>query len=169
MTSAALYWLFALAITVHNIEEGLFLPTYTAVVPRLAGRVTPFAFRFALVALTAVAYGIVAFAVSGSHYAADLLAGIAVVMAINAVIPHLTLTLVLRRYAPGTGTAICIVLPLSLLVILNGFAVGTLAVPALIITAVVVAMTLFVAVPLLFWAGSLAERRLPWLSANGAT
>ncbi len=30
MTPAALYWLFTLAFTVHNIEEGLFLPAYAA-------------------------------------------------------------------------------------------------------------------------------------------
>lgn len=169
MTPAALYWLFALAITVHNIEEGLFLPAYAGAVPRLAGRVSPFAFRFALVVVTAAAYVVVAFAVAGSPYAAELLAGVAVVMIINAVVPHIALTLAFRRYAPGTGSALFIMVPLSLLVIVNGFTAGALNGKDLLLAGLIVAATLLVAIPLLFSAGRYAERHMPWLSANGAT
>lgn len=168
MTPAALYWLFALAFTVHNIEEGLFLPVYAAGESRLAGRVTPFALRFALVILTAAIYAIVAFAAAGNHSAIELLAGFAAVMVVNAMIPHLTLTVAFRRYAPGTGTGIFLMVPLSLLVIMDGLAAGALTGRSLLVTAVVVAVALLVVIPLLFWAGHFAERRLPWLSANGA-
>ncbi len=167
MTPAALYWLFALALTVHNIEQGLFLPAYAAALPRFARQVTPFAFRFALVVLTAAICGIVAFAVTGNRPAVQLLAGVAAAMAVNAVIPHLMLTMALRRYAPGTGTALCVMLPLSLLVIFNGFAAGALTGRSLAVAAVVVVVTLLVAVPLLLWTGRLIERRLPRLSAGG--
>jgi len=169
MTPAALYWLFALAFTVHNIEEGLFLPVYAADESRLAGRVTPFALRFALVILTAAVCGIAAFAAAGNHRAIELLAGFAAVMVVNAMVPHLTLTVAFRRYAPGTGTAICLMVPLSLLVIVDGLATRVLAGESLLVTAIAVAVTLLVAIPLLFWAGHVVERRLPWLSANGAT
>lgn len=169
MTPAALYWLFALAFTVHNIEEGLFLPAYTAEGSRLAGRVTPFAFRFALVVLTIAVYGVVPFAAAGSQVAIELLAGFAAVMVVNALVPHLTMTLIFRRYAPGTGTAICLVVPLSLIVIANDLAAGVLTVQSLLVSAIVVAVMLLVAVPLLFWAGYRAERRMPWLSAEGTT
>lgn len=168
MTPAALYWLFALAFTVHNIEEGLFLPVYATDKSRLAGRVTPFALRFTLVVLTAAIYGIAAFAAAGNHSAIQLLAGFAAVMVINAMVPHLTLTVAFRRYAPGTGTAIFLMVPLSLLVIVDGLAAGALTGWSLFVTAVAVGVALLVAIPLLFWAGHLAERRLPWLSANGA-
>ncbi len=169
MTPAALYWLFALAFTVHNIEEGLFLPAYTAKDPRLAERVTPFALRLALVTLTAAIYGIAAFAAAGYHLAIELLAGIAAVMIINAMVPHLTLTLVFRRYAPGTGTALGLVVPLSLLVIIDGLMANVLTVRELLVTTVAVTVALLVAIPLMFWAGHFVERRLPWVSANGAT
>ncbi len=169
MTPAALYWLFALAFTVHNIEEGLFLPAYTAAVPRLAGKVTPFAFRFALVALTGLLYGVVAFAAAGSRPAVVLLAGAAIVMVANAVIPHLMLTVAFRRYAPGTGTALGLMLPLSLLVVIDGFAAGLLTGRTLLVATITVAAAVVVAIPLLFWAGRRIERRLPWLSAGGAT
>lgn len=168
MTPAVLYWLFALAFTVHNIEEGLFLPAYTADKSRLAGRVTPFAFRFALVILTAALYAVVAFAVAGDHLAIQLLAGVAAVMVINAMVPHLTLTLVFRRYAPGTGTAICLVVPLALLVMINDLAAEALTLRSLLFATIAVALVLLVAIPLLFWAGHYAERRLSRLSASGA-
>ena len=168
MTPAALYWLFALAITVHNIEEGLFLPAYAGNTSRLSGRVTPFAFRFALVVLTAAAYVVVAFAVAGSHHAAQLLAGIAVVMIVNAVVPHLALTVAFRRYAPGTGTALCVMLPLSLLVVANGLAADIMNGRSLSVAAAVVAVVLIVAIPLLFLAGRFVERHVPWVSANEA-
>ncbi len=166
MTSAALYWLFALAFTVHSIEEGLFLPAYTASEARLAGRVTPFALRFALVILTACLYVIAGFAAAGSLLAVNILAGFAIVMMVNAMVPHLTLTLVFRRYAPGTGTAICLVVPLSVLLIVSGFATGALTPHGLLATALAVFVTLLVVIPLLFWAGHVAERRLPWLSTG---
>ncbi len=169
MTPAALYWLFALAVTVHNLEEGLFLPAYAGATSRLSGRVTPFAFRFALVVLTAVAYVVVALAVTGNLHAAELLSGFAVVMIVNALVPHLALTMAFRRYAPGTGTALCVVLPLSLLVIVNGLAADTINGRSLLIAAVVVAVTLLIAIPLLFSAGRFVERHLSGLSANGAT
>lgn len=168
MTPAALYWLFALAFTVHCIEEGLFLPAYTASESRLAGRVTPFALRFALVTLTAALYVIAAFAAARSHFAINLLAGFATVMVVNAMVPHLTLTLVFRRYAPGTGTALCLVVPLSILVIVSGFTAGILTPYGLLFTALAVAVTLLVVIPLLFWTAHFAERRLPWLSASEA-
>lgn len=168
MTPAALYWLFALAITVHNIEEGLFLPAYAGNTSRLSGRVTPFAFRFALVVLTAATYVVVALAVAGSHQAVQLLAGLAVVMVVNAMVPHLALTVAFRRYAPGTGTALCIMLPLSLLVIANGLAADAMNGRSLLIAAVVVAVALIVAIPLLFLAGRFVERHVSWVSANGA-
>lgn len=168
MTPAALYWLFALAFTVHSIEEGLFLPAYTASESRLAGRVTPFALRFALVVLTAGLYAIAAFAAAGSHLAINILAGFAAVMVVNAMVPHLTLTLVLRRYAPGTGTVICLVVPLSVLVVVSGLASGVLTPRELLVTALAVAVTLLVVIPLLFWLAHFAERRLPWLSAGEA-
>lgn len=169
MTPAALYWLFALAITVHNLEEGLFLPAYAGNTSRLAGRVTPFAFRFALVVLTAVAYVVVDLAVVGNPLATQLLAGIAAVMVVNAVVPHLALTVAFRRYAPGTGTALCIMLPLSLLVIAHGLAADAMSGRSLLIATVVVAVVLIVAIPLLFVAGRFVERYASRLSANEAT
>lgn len=169
MTPAALYWLFTLALAVHSIEEGLFLPAYTASGSRLAGRITPFALRFVLVALTAGIFMLSALAAAGIDHAAELLAGFAAVMVINALVPHLALSVAFRSYAPGTGTAVCLVVPLSLLVIANNFAAGLLTMGSLLGATVGVAAALLVIIPLLFWVGRLVERRLSRFSPNGAT
>lgn len=160
MTEAALFWLFALAITVHNIEEGLFLPAFTASVPRLAEHSTPFSFRFALIVLTGAVYVVVACAAAGVASAIVILSGLALVMAINAVAPHLILTLVCRRYAPGTATGLFIMTPLSTLLIVRIAAAGHLDGYALVVSALSVAVAVIIAIPALIYSGGLIERYL---------
>lgn len=161
MTEAALFWLFALALTVHNLEEGLFLPAFTEQMPRLAAHVTPFSFRFALVVFTAGTYVVVGLAVAGGALAGALLAGLALVMAVNAVAPHLTLTMACRRYAPGTGTGLFIMLPVSVILVARSLSAGHLTGGALVLSAVTVAVAMIVLLPALFLAGRRIERRLP--------
>jgi len=168
MTEAALFWLFALAITVHNIEEGLFLPAFTASVPRLAEHSTPFSFRFALIVLTGAIYVVVAFAAAGVASAITILSGLALVMAINAVAPHLVLTFAFRRYAPGTGTGLVVMVPVSVFLIVRSFADGILTGRSLVISAISVAVVVAVALPALFYIGRLIERYLPRLVSEVA-
>lgn len=160
MTIAALYWLFALALTVHNIEEGLFLPAFTASVPRLSAHSTPFSFRFALVVFTGAAYLLVGAAAAGDGLATHALAGLAVVMAVNAVLPHLLLTVLIRRYAPGTLTGLIIMLPLSLILAGRLLVDGAISGSGLALSAVVVAVVVIAALPGLFFAGRLIERHV---------
>lgn len=168
MTEAALFWLFALAITVHNIEEGLFLPAFTASVPRLAEHSTPFSFRFALIVLTGAVYIVVAFAAAGVASAITLLSGLALVMAINAVAPHLVLTLVFRRYAPGTATGLFIMTPLSILLIVRNAAGGHIDGYALAVATISVAVAVIIAIPALIYAGRFIERYLPHPTGEAA-
>lgn len=167
MTIAALYWLFALALTVHNIEEGLFLPAFTASVPRLSAYPTPFSFRFALVLFTGAAYVLVAVAAAGDALATHALAGLAVVMAVNAVMPHLLLTVLTRRYAPGTLTGVFIMLPLSLLLSGRLLADGTISGSSLALSAMIVAVAVIAALSGLFLAGRFIERHLPQALIGG--
>lgn len=168
MTEAALFWLFALAITVHNIEEGLFLPAFTASVPRLAEHSTPFSFRFALIVLTGAVYVVVGFAAAGVASAIALLSGIALVMAINAVAPHVILTLICRRYAPGTATGLFIMTPLSILLIVRNGAAGYHDGYGLALSALAVAVVVIVAIPALIYAGRFIERHLSYPAGEAA-
>lgn len=109
MSSAAAL-LLALAVTAHNIEEMIWLPRFK---PGPAPKVSARAFRFAASAI-ALIFWVVAIAVPNVPRAEAIMAGFAVAMMFNAVVPHLALTAWLRRYSPGTATAWLAVVPAGL-------------------------------------------------------
>jgi hypothetical protein len=96
-----LRWLFALALTIHNLEEAIWLPKWSQQAGRWHPKVNKFPFRFAVVVLTLLAYG----TVLGSYWGGKgslgdyLLTGYAFTMLLIAFFPHLVATIVLRRYA----------------------------------------------------------------------
>lgn len=101
----------ALAVSLHNLEEMIWLPGFRH--PALPV-VTPFQFRFAAIGVAAL------FWLLAAGLAADLplepvMAGFAVAMIFNAFIPHLALTLILRRYHPGLATGFLAVVPAAIL------------------------------------------------------
>ncbi|HUE23028.1 MAG TPA: HXXEE domain-containing protein [Bryobacteraceae bacterium] len=116
-----LEWLFPMVITLHNVEEAIWLPAWSERAGRWHAPVAPGVFRFGAAVLT-----IVAFAVTWLSYLSGkqtvwtyLTFGYMAAMLANAVIPHIALSVGLRSYMPGVATAVALNLPaLSLLVIL---------------------------------------------------
>jgi hypothetical protein len=123
MSFLLLCWLFAVAITLHNLEEALWLPQWSKSAGRWAHPVGTREFRFAVVRLTAPAYGAAYLAVvSGKEtVGAYLISGYALSMLLNVFFPHLLATLIMRRYAPGMATALLLNLPVTLLLLYQGF------------------------------------------------
>jgi len=123
MNFITLAWLFALAITIHNLEEAIWLPGWSQNAGRWHRRVDAGEFRFAVSVLTVLAYMAAALtAVSGKDSAgAYLIAGYALAMLLNVVFPHVVATVVLRRYAPGTATALLLNLPVTALLLNQAF------------------------------------------------
>jgi len=103
--------LFALAVTVHNVEEGIWLPGFPH--PAMLEPPSPFAFRFAVAAITLVFWAMAGGLLIGFPFE-PVLAGFAVAMIVNAILPHLAVTAWFRRYHPGTGTAWVLVVPAAL-------------------------------------------------------
>jgi zinc transporter ZupT len=104
-------WLFAVAITLHSIEEGIWLPAFSQKKGywRIPATVTQA--RLVLVLLTLFAW-LCAWLVSmGSALGTYLLCGYALIMLLNVFIPHVIATIALRQYAPGTATAVLFILP----------------------------------------------------------
>lgn len=108
--------LFLMAFTVHNIEEGLWLPGWSKNAKWFHPEVTKPEFHFALFAVTVVGYlitfasflfGPVSLVVEGAY------AGFVAVIVLNALFPHLIATIVLRKYAPGTMTALFLTAPIG--------------------------------------------------------
>lgn len=111
--------LFILTITLHNIEEGLWLPQWSKLAGKYHKPVEKREFHFALVVITALAYlisGLFMFfpQVQLLKY---LFVGYAGTMIVNAFIPHLAAAVALKRYAPGLITGIFLNVPLNSMII----------------------------------------------------
>ena len=108
-----LSWLFAISITVHNIEEAIWLPKWSASAGRWHHPVEPRVFRFAVLILTILAYIAAILASIGEKQSigAYLITGYALSMLLNVLFPHIIATLALKKYAPGLITALLLNLP----------------------------------------------------------
>lgn len=114
--------LFLLCFTLHNMEEALWLPAWSQNVGKAFHTpVEANEFRFAVLVVTIFGYLLTfaALVLGGSlpiiHYA---YLGFVLAMMVNAVMPHLAATMLTRRYAPGTLTAILLNLPVGLYLVL---------------------------------------------------
>ncbi len=161
MGFVTLAWVFVGAVTLHNFEEAIGLPSYWRHPPRigggrwLLGRPSDRALRFALAILTILAVGVAVLAtVGGAHSAgACLIAGYGLAMGLNALFPHLLVTLVTRRYMPGTATGVLLTLPASIRMIQCGVQESYLDLPGFLVWGPVIAFSLAALIPLLFWVG----------------
>ena len=110
-----LVWLFAISITIHNLEEAIWLPKWSESAGRWHHPVKSKVFRFAVLVLTLVAYIFAILASFGgkASIGAYLITGYALAMLINVVFPHFVATIALKRYAPGLATALFLNLPIT--------------------------------------------------------
>jgi len=126
MNFVSLSWFFAAAVTVHNLEEALFLPQWSQKAGRWHPPVGAGEFRFAVAVLTLFAFIAAYWSASGPKggIGAYLVSGYALAMLLNVIFPHLTATLVLRHYVPGTATAILLIVPVTSLLLYQAFIQG---------------------------------------------
>ncbi len=137
--------LFLFGLTLHNIEEALWLPRWSKYAGRYHKEVTFNEFVFAVIMVTAVGYLLTFqyFIFGGSSLVSKYLyLGFVAMMVLNAFMPHLAATIALRRYAPGTLTALLLNLPFGLYLLCNNLVKGELFY-FFIAFAVVVVFTLF--------------------------
>jgi Protein of unknown function with HXXEE motif len=116
-----LQWLFPIVVTLHNAEEAIWFPDWTNRAGRWHAPVTPGVFRFAVAVFTVLAFGVTWLsATSGKQTVWTYLTfGYMVAVLANVLIPHLVVSVVMRRYMPGLATGVALNLPtLSLLVFL---------------------------------------------------
>ena len=110
---AQIVWLFILAITLHNLEEAIWLPQWSRTGGKWHPRVGDFEFRVAVVILTVTA---IVFAVASTvggkeSWGTYAVTGYAFAMLLNVFSPHVLVTVVTPRYMPGLATAVLAVLP----------------------------------------------------------
>lgn len=155
MTYPLLCWLFVAAITIHNMEEALLLPRWSQSAGRWHHPVGEREFRFAVSVLTALAYIAAVLSVVGGKETVGsyFIAGYALAMLANVFFPHLLATLVMRRYAPGTATALLLNLPVTVLLLYQGFQQGYIRLPTFLWAGPVVVAAILASIPLLFSIG----------------
>lgn len=95
---------FCFAITLHNIEEAIWLPKWSQQPSKFQKPVTSNEFHFAVIVITMLAY-LSAFGflyIPESDIAKWIFTGFLGSMVINAIFPHLIATVLMKKYAPGT-------------------------------------------------------------------
>jgi len=155
MSLSLLGWLFALGVVVHNLEEALFLPAWSARAGRWHVHVTPGAFRFA-VAVLSVAVVVAAWLASAGgarSCGAYFVTGYALAMVLNVIVPHVGECIALRSYAPGAATALLLNLPLGGWLVYRSLAEGYVDASVFVVSGPVTVACIVASIPLLFAAG----------------
>ncbi len=124
--STLLKLLFLIGFTIHNIEEGIWLPEWSKYAEKFHKPVKKEIFRTALIVLTLFSY-LLFFAeylfpqILVLRY---MVLGFIGMMALNVFFPHLIATIALRRYAPGLLTGFIFNLPISYVILFNSVKTG---------------------------------------------
>jgi hypothetical protein len=127
LTFEQLFFLFPVAITLHNLEEAVLLPDWSQNAGPWHPPVRKIPFRFAVLVLTLLAYVFAYLGFMGGKQSIGvyLLSGYGLVMLVNVFFPHLLAAVWLGRYVPGLATGLLFNLPvcsaLLFFVITNGY------------------------------------------------
>lgn len=109
--------IFLAAFTLHNIEEAIWLPAWSAHAGKFHPEVEKNGFRFAVLTITAIGYLLTFAYLTGGNANGTvtyLYYGFVLMMSLNAVFPHLLATISTRRYSPGTVTGCLLNLPIGM-------------------------------------------------------
>ena len=159
-------WMVPSAIALHNLEEALWLPAWSEA--RTGRPIGEFAFRFAVVILTAVSIAIAIFAQLGGHSSLGfyLLAACALGQSINIFVPHLAATIATRTYAPGLASGLIFVLPASGVFLINFFSIPDFGLRRFLIVSAIFIPLMVLSIPVLLGAGQMIEKKGILKSAN---
>ena len=155
MSFQNLLWFFPIAVTLHNAEEAIWLPDWTKRTRRWPVPVEPGVFRFAVVVLTILVFAVTWLSARSGKQSVwtYLVFGSMVVTLGNALVPHIALTIAMRRYMPGVATAVAINLPLISMLVVLALREGYVSVAKAAMYSIGVAALTVLAIPALFKLG----------------
>ncbi|MEL3974409.1 HXXEE domain-containing protein [Rossellomorea oryzaecorticis] len=146
---------FCLAITLHNVEEALWLPQWSQISSSIQKPVTTNEFHFAVLIITAIAYLIsflfVAFPKTPLLKRAFI--GFLGSMMINAIFPHLIASIMTKMYAPGLATGVLLIIPVNTVILYRLHTLNLITIKEILISTVVVGILLLAMIPALFTLG----------------
>jgi hypothetical protein len=136
--------LFLLGFTLHNLEEAIWLPAWSKYARKFHEPVERNQFIFALIIITIAGYLIILLDMltgQTGNIINYIFLGFIGMMGLNAIIPHLAATIVLKKYAPGLITGLLLNLPISIIIIVyyiqNGINIFYLVLAFLSITGLI--------------------------------
>jgi Protein of unknown function with HXXEE motif len=107
-------WSVPLCLSLHNLEEALgigkLVPLLRQMLPWFRLSTRQFLWLLALVTLAVWAIAVLA----APPERLAILVGVQAALLVNALVPHIVLSMRLRRYTPGGATAVLLNLPVSL-------------------------------------------------------
>lgn len=112
---AIIAWCFTAGVLVHNLEEARALPAWSLGERRWYRPVDAWEFRVGVIVVSALLLACALWVTEMPDGRAARLAfsGYAIAMMLNAIVPHLALSLLEGRYMPGTATGIAFNIPLG--------------------------------------------------------
>ncbi|MDA8125755.1 MAG: HXXEE domain-containing protein [Deltaproteobacteria bacterium] len=156
------FWLFPIVLTIHNIEEALWLPAFSKSAARYHKPVETFEFVFALIVITFLAVSIT-FWFSGSgkqSLACYLFFAFNLMMLINVFAPHLLATVALKKYCPGLLTGILLLVPTTTYLLVYGYQKEYYLFPRFWVVTIPFAAVVVGAIPILFKVGKYVQNLL---------
>ncbi|MGM1021453.1 MAG: HXXEE domain-containing protein [Bacillota bacterium] len=147
--------LFLFSITLHNLEEALWLPAWSHNASKFQKPVGKNEFYFAIIIITSLAYLSTFFYLlfPNSSLAKYILTGFLGSMIVNALFPHLLASIMLKRYAPGVLTGILLNIPINSLILYQFFQNHELTFKTLLLSTLAVGIVLLGLIPILFKVG----------------
>lgn len=157
-----LWILFPLAITLHNLEEAIWLPGWSHHAGRFHRPVQTGEFRFAVAMITLLAY--LSFFLVVKFPEAwvwnHLFHGFLGAMIVNTFVPHLASTILLRRYSPGLASGLLLLTPINSIILAQSIMSGRVTLPNLLWSVFAVGLMLVSLIPLLFKIGSSISKQV---------
>lgn len=143
---------FCLAITLHNIEEAIWLPSRSQSSYSIQQPVSSNEFHFAVIVITALAYLTAFFVVqlSNSHLAKYAFIGFLGSMIFNTFFPHLLSTIIMQAYAPGLITGLLLIVPINTFILYQLHKKHFVKLRAILISTIIVGGILLLLIPALF-------------------
>ncbi|WP_246566604.1 HXXEE domain-containing protein [Tissierella simiarum] len=152
---SSLFLFFPLAITLHNLEEALWLPQWSKYAQKFHAPVNKDKFHFAVIVITLLAY----LATCTFMFLPQILVckyfyfGFLGAMIINAIFPHLVSTIILKKYSPGLITGVFLVIPSNVLIITYSIYNKVISFYKIVLSTIVVGTVLLIMIPILFKLG----------------
>lgn len=146
--------MFPIALTLHNLEEAVWLPAWSQHAGFWESPVGPTEFRVAAVLLAIAAYVVTYWSIRAGKEAVGtyVMAGFVFAILLN-VIYHVAVTLGLREYAPGVVTAVLINLPVMWYLLVRVFRERWVTWPRALLAFIAVPVAILLMIPVLFWVG----------------